>query len=160
MANHRIDIDPMDPKSIDQAVKDFNKISKDLDKKIDRFIAALVKIGKEAAKKTYGGAISVTSEQTGDTEWVIKASGEAVVFFEFGAGSATDAGHRYAGEMGFPVHRGSYSEENGGMYQATGYRFWVFGGRPYTEVRQRPGMLRAYEAIKQAIPETAKRIFG
>ena len=160
MGKHKIDIDINDPNSIDEAVKAFHEATAGLDEKINRFLTELAEIGRSAAEQTDGSAIDVTVQKSGDDEWVIRASGDAVVFFEFGAGKATDSGERYAKEMPFRVEVGSYSDENGGEFAASGYQFWHFGGRPYSEIKQRPGMLRAYEAIKMAIPETAKRVFG
>lgn len=160
MAKHKIVIDVMDGNSITEALNQLNKIINEFDAKVDTFISEIVEIGKMAAQSTYGGAVSVTAEPEGDGGWIIKAEGEPVVFFEFGAGKATDAAERYAGEMPFPVYEGSYSIANGGEYAATGFKVWHFGGQPYHEVKQRPGMLRAYEAIMQEIPNVAKRVFG
>ena len=160
MAKHKIVIDVMDPKSVTAALKQVEKLTKSFDAKVDQFIREIVGIGMMAAQSTYGSAISVTAEATGDGGWIIRAEGEPVVFFEFGAGKATDATERYAGEMPFPVYEGSYSIANGGEYAATGFKVWHFGGQPYHEVEQRPGMLRAYEAIMQEIPNVAKRVFG
>lgn len=160
MANHRIDIDPLDPKSVDAAFKQVKKIQKEFGKKLKLFMKEIAKIGADAAREGYNGYVHVEAKQLGDDEWVIEANHEAIVFFEFGAGAATNAGSRYAKEMPFPVYRGSYSDANGGMYQATGYRYWEFGGRKYTEVKQLAGMQKAYEAIISQWKEVAKRVFG
>ncbi|MBQ6479731.1 MAG: hypothetical protein IJI45_01310 [Anaerolineaceae bacterium] len=161
MANHKIVIDINDPKTINAAIRELDKIQKKFDAKVDKFLEEIAEIGRNAAQQEYGTkAVTVTKEPTGDGGWVIRASGDAVVFFEFGAGKATDATERYAGEMPFPVHVGSYSIANGGEFAATGFEVWHFGGQPYHEVEQRPGMLRAYEAIMQEIPNVAKRVFG
>ena len=160
MGNHKIELDWENPESIERAIEKVEKIQNAFDTKLDQFIQEIAEVGRAAAEATYGSAVTVTVEKTGDGAYSILASGDPVVFFEFGAGNATDASERYAGAMPFRVAKGSYSEANEGMYQATGYRFWVFGGRKYTEIRQRPGMLRAYEAIMQEIPKAAKRVFG
>lgn len=160
MAKHRIDIDPFDPESIEQAIKQIEEIQQSFERKLNDFLQEIAQLGAEAAREGYDGIVHVEARQLEDSEWVIEANHEAIVFFEFGAGSATDPSHRYASEMGFPVHRGSYSDANEGMYQATGYKFWVFGGRKYTEIKQRPGMLRAYEAIISQWRDVAKRVFG
>ena len=161
MANHKIVIDINDPKTINAAIRELDKIQKKFDAKVDKFLEEIAEIGRNAAQQEYGTkAVTVTKEPTGDGGWVIRASGDAVVFFEFGAGSATDSTHRYAGEMPFRVEDGSYSDENEGEYAASGYVEWHFGGVSYSKVDQRPGMLRAYEAIKTEIPNVAKRVFG
>ena len=160
MGKHVIEINPLDPKSVDKAVRQFEQIAKELDKKIDQFLKEIAEVGRAAAQTTYGSAIQVTVQPLGNGEYSILASGEPVVFFEFGAGSATDPTERYAKEMPFLVHRGSYSLANEGEYAASGFVRWHFGGNEYRKVDQRPGMLRAYEAIKLEIPNVAKRVFG
>ena len=160
MGKHRIEIDPFDPKSIDDALKTLKEIEKKFNRNLPKFLKEIAKIGAEAAKQEYGGHVRVEARQVGQDEWVIEANHEAIVFFEFGAGAATDSDARYAKEMPFRVERGSYSDENEGMYQATDYQFWVFGGREYTEIKQRPGMQKAYDAIMSQWQEVARRVFG
>ena len=161
MANHRIDIDPMDPESVDAAFKQVKQIQKEFGKKLKLFMEEIAKIGAKAAREGYGGgSVKVTAEKISDDEWVIVANHEAIVFFEFGAGKATNENSRYAKEMPFPVYVGSYSDANGGQFQATGYEFWEFGGRPYERIPQRAGMQKAYEAIISQWKEVAKRVFG
>lgn len=161
MAKHVIEIDPFDPQSVDAALKEVKAIQKSFDKKVSKFMDECVKIVENAAREGYGGDVDVKAEKVGDNEWAIVASHEAVIFFEFGAGEATNKPtNRYAGEMEFPVEKGSYSDAHSGMYQATGYQFWEFGGHPYTEIRQRAGMQKAYDAIESQWQEVAKEIFG
>jgi hypothetical protein len=161
MGKRKIVIDVNRPESIDEAVRKYDEILREFDEKMERFMQEIAQVGADAAFEGYEGAVTVTANQIGPDEWVIRGNHEAIVFFEFGAGKATlSEGDRYAGEMEFPVHRGSYSEANEGEYAASGYVHWHFGGREYTEVRQRPGMLRAYEAIIQEIPNVAKKVFG
>jgi len=160
MGTHRIEIDPFDRRSIDRALKMVEKIQKDFSVKLAEFLKEIAELGADAAREEYGGHVRVEARQVGQDEWVIEANHEAIVFFEFGAGAATDSDARYAKEMPFRVERGSYSDENEGMYQATDYQFWVFGGREYTEIKQRPGMQKAYDAIMSQWQEVARRVFG
>jgi hypothetical protein len=160
MGTHRIEIDPFDRRSIDRALKMVEKIQKDFSVKLAEFLKEIAELGADAAREEYGGHVRVEARQVGQDEWVIEANHEAIVFFEFGAGAATDSDARYAKEMPFRVERGSYSDENEGMYQATDYRFWMFGGREYTEIKQRPGMQKAYDAIMSQWQEVARRVFG
>ncbi len=159
MAGKKIVIDWEKPETIQRAIELLEQRGAGFEEKVDRFLKEIAEIGRAAAAETYGRAVSVTVEARENGEYAIVAEGDPVVFFEFGAGAATDPSERYAKEMPFRVARGSYSDANGGMYRQTGYQFWRFGGRDYTEVRQKPGMLRAYEAIMQSIPETARKVF-
>ena len=159
MANHFIDIDPLDPTSVARAEKQINKILRDTDKKINTFIQEIGKIGRDAAQGAYGNAVTVTLLQE-DNGVTISADGKAVAFMEFGAGSSTNSSNRYAMEVPFLVYRGSYSDETKGEYQATHYNYWHFGGKMITAVEPRNGMQKAYEAIMNDIDSTVKRVFG
>ena len=158
MGTHRIEIDPLDPKSIENAVKQLDEIAKAFDRKLAEFLKEIAQIGADAARDGYGGHVHVEPRQVGENEWVIEANHEAIVFFEFGAGDATDSRARYAAEMPFEVRPGSYSELNAQQYSEHG--FWIFGGRKYTEIKQRPGMQKAYDAIMSQWQQVAKRVFG
>jgi hypothetical protein len=158
MGIRKIVIDVNHPETFDEAVRKYDELCKQLDQKTKQFMQELAKVGADAAKAAYGSAVDVTAEPFGDDEWVIRASGEAVIFLEFGAGDATESGHRYANEMPFDLQPGSWSREHAQQYWANG--FWVFGGRKYTEVKPRRGMLEAYQAMMREFPNVAKRVFG
>lgn len=159
MADHVIEIDPLNPFSVWKAQATLDKIVKEFDQKVDAFIKELGEIGKNAAQGAYGSSIAVTVEPA-DNGVTINANGEAVVFMEFGAGSSTDATDRYSSEMPFPVYRGSYSDATQGEYQATNYKYWYFGGVKMTAIEPTNGMQKAYEAIMQDMAGVAKRVFG
>ncbi|MBO5963855.1 MAG: hypothetical protein J6P97_05170 [Bacteroidales bacterium] len=159
MADHVVDIDPLDPASIIRAEKMINKILKDVDNKVEKFVQEIGKIGRDAAQGAYGNAVSVTLVEE-DNGVTISADGKAVAFLEFGAGSSTNSANRYAFEVPFLVYRGSYSDETKGEYQATHYNYWHFGGKKITAVEPRNGMQKAYEAIVNDIDSTVKKVFG
>lgn len=159
MADHVIDIDPLNPSSIIRAEREINKILKSFDRKVDTFIQEIGKIGQQAAKGAYGSAIDVTLVRE-DKGVTISANGKAVAFLEFGAGSMTNSSNRYALEMPFLVYRGSYSDETKGEYQATHYNYWHFGGKEITYVEPRNGMQKAYEAMMNEFDSVVKRVFG
>lgn len=159
MAKHVIEIDPFDPQSVDAALKEVKAIQKSFDKKVSKFMDECVKIVENAAREGYEGKVKVEAQQVGDNEWAIVASHKALIFFEFGAGDDTlSQDDRYAGEMGFTVAKGSWSQEHAQEYSTQGY--WTFGGRKYTEVKQLAGMQKAYDAIESQWQEVAKEIFG
>ena len=159
MADHVINIDPLDLSSIVKAEREINKILKEFDRKVDRFIQEIAEIGRDAAQGAYGSAIKVTLVKE-DKGVLISADGKAVAFLEFGAGSMTNSSNRYALEMPFLVFRGSYSDESKGEYQATHYNYWHFGGKEISYVEPRNGMQKAYEAMMNDFDSVAKRVFG
>lgn len=114
--------------------------------------------GASAAEQAYGFPVSVV--KTSDDSANIIASHEGLSFLEFGAGLTTNEGHPDAPEVPYPVYRGSYSDHNGGMYQQTGYQYWVFGGQVYDRVVPRGGMLAAGMAIRDNMEEIVKEVTG
>lgn len=165
MGYELIEIDPFSDASINKALNRLQKIKQEWNEKVDKFIHEITEVGAWAAAKTYGTEVDVRSQDINGGR-LISANGRMVCFLEFGAGSATDEGAKYADKMPFPVARGSYSDdrtEHGGdigPYAKSGYEYWEFGGVRMTMVRRRPGMKNAYEAIVNKTPEIAKKVFG
>ena len=167
MGRHVINLDPFNPISIARAEAEMNRIIKSTSSKIDQFLKELAEIGQRAAQGAYGdgGAVIVTVEPI-ENGFAINASGDAVVFLEFGAGSAVNGGNRYAEYMPFEVRPGSYSEvhydpQTGSprpSYHLDGY--WEFGGVHYTEVYPRNGMQNAHDAMMQDMRLLAEKVFG
>lgn len=156
--NHKIEIDPFDPDSIDKAIKKLDEIQKQFDVKVEQFLKEVCDCGRDAAQAAYGSHISVVSNQVSSTEWAIVAEGTALYIFEFGAGDATDVTNRYANEVeGLEVRPGSYSEQHAKMYSTMGK--WKFGGQWYKEVQPKRGMVAAYEAITLDWRDIAERVF-
>ena len=161
MAHIVIDVDPFDPSSVAMAQKRLDDAMNDFDKKVDEFLFRLAAIGQRAAQGAYGNAIAVTVEKAPDG-FILRASGDAVVFFEFGAGSRTDPSNRFAKEMPFEVRRGSFSDSKNppGPYARSGYRSWEFAGVRYEYVEPRNGMEKAFEAMIRDVQTLAKAVFG
>jgi len=166
MANHRIVIDPLNPRSIARAQAEYARLLEWYDSQVDVFLEELAQIGRQAAEDSYGigGAVAVTVEHNGNTA-IVRANGDAVVFLEFGAGDTVNTGNMYANSMPFEVESGSYSRAKGmdangnyiGQYARQGY--WEFAGIRYTAIQPRNGMENAYNAIMDAVRETARRVF-
>ena len=161
MAKHVIKIDPFNPFSVFEAEQETQRLFKEFDRKVDEFIREIAEIGERAAAGAYGGAVTVSLEGI-DNGFAICADGRAVVFMEFGAGSAVNTGNMFAGQMPFDVRRGSYSDSKTpkGEYAQTGYKYWTFGGQRYTEVQPTNGMQKAHEAMMQDMSNVAMRVFG
>ncbi len=113
----------------------------------------LAEVGANAAEAAYGFPVSV---ETGDDRASVIASHEGLPFLEFGAGITTNENHIYASEVEYPVYQGSYSDQNHGMYQQTGYQYWVFGGEVYDRVVPRGGMLAAGTAIRDTLEDVVR----
>lgn len=167
MANHVIELDPLDPFSVMAARIKYKQLLREFDKKVDQFLEELAERGKEVLGELGytpdGGEITVMVEPI-DNGYMINAAGQGVVFLEFGAGDTVDSGDRYAAMMPFVVESGSYSEDNNGMYSVTqqifGQGYWEYGGVRYTQITPRNGMQTVWETLMQEWREIAKRVFA
>lgn len=156
MSERIIEIDPLDPSSIIRARRETERWLQEFDKKVERFLAEIAKLGAETAQAAYGNGATVTVEPTGDG-YLIRADGRGVVFLEFGAGDAVAVDNKYAGEMPFGVYPGSWSEQHKRQYSETGK--WTFGGVEYTEIQPRNGMQKADDAIRSKWRSIARSVF-
>ena len=162
MRHKTIPLDPLDVTSIIRAQRELHAEMEDFDKKVEEFIQRLAEIGQRAAQGAYGSAISVTTQKTADGVALI-ASGEAVVFFEFGAGSRVDTGNRFAKDMPFEVSSGSWSRSDEGSGQFAAKGEWEFppgSGMIWEYIQPRNGMEKAYEAMIRDIETLARAVFG
>ena len=110
----KITINPLDKKSIIQAIKDVNQYKRELKPKMLELCKRAAEIGAEEADISYASVspwqstegypqydVEVVPKKNG---YAIQASGEDVLFLEFGAGARYGYGHPYSGdEMGMVV---------------------------------------------------------
>ena len=80
----------------------------------------------------------------------LTVSGADVGFLEFGAGIGVQP-NEFAEEVTFPVYRGSYSDESGGMYQRTHYTFWVWHKQSFNGIPATGGMQKALDNLRNSI---------
>lgn len=81
------------------------------------------------------------------------ASGDDVLFVEFGAGNAAGAEAGNYTDVPSVVYPGSWSETHARQYVM--YGNWWFGNQAYVEVVPNPSFYRAYEAVKMNLPKVA-----
>ena len=123
---------------------------------VHEIVDILTNDGAEQAQMSYGEWAVEAVPHTEGNEGDITVIGDMPAIAEFGAGDATLP-------IGFDnipedVRRGSYSEEHARMLVDLGY--WVFGGRPYTEVPGRHGLFFAKQHIIEHSTEVAQEVFG
>ncbi len=157
-------------KSIQKAIKDIEKYSSSIDKKITQFLTELAKIGIDTADVTYKRGPILDQEDIphvhskpiwkSDNELAIWAYGESIAFIEFGAGIHynTPVGtspHPKGQELGLTI--GSYGKGNGAKDS------WYFnrnGEKVLTHGQPSiPAMYEAKKAMQEAIRDVAKEIF-
>lgn len=150
---------------IRNAIRKLQSVQEHIRWGISDTVDMLAKEGADIAKEAYGnfGGVNVTSYLRKDNEAVIATSGDANVIAEFGAGYATLENHPFADKADTPIEIGSYSKENDGMFYWSDYAnpgegYWFFGGREYSEVKPRMGLLLASEMIKEIAVDKAKDV--
>lgn len=156
----KIAINLFSPSSINKALREVEKMQQKLVERNEELVKRLAEIGQQAAEDAYGPSVHVYPEKTGDNTWTIYAEGRGVCFIEFGTGVYAKAEDVYE-DIPFSVAPGSWSEGPDGAHT---WSQWMEAGKdpysyPYNHVPH-PGMLAAYQAILNAAPDEAKRIFG
>ena len=147
---------------ISHALKTVQRFS-DVEEKMQEIAERLCAVGEPIIKQIHGNHAVVKTEKTAKG-YKITASGEDVLFIEFGAGDA--AGSENANYKAVPASArpGSWSEAHGGQYALTkktgGQGYWFFGGHLYTEVKPSPAFYYAYEYMLQSLPQIAREVFG
>lgn len=146
----------LSPDGIQKAIDEVLKLQKRLNG--DRMDNAIFDISTRIMGKAgeiYGPSVRVTTEPAAKGRDVV-ASGKAVMFLEFGAGTQTDVGHPYAANAPAEIRPGSYSETHAQMFSSTnedGNGYWVFGGKVYHYVMPRRAL---YEAVNYVAPDIAE----
>lgn len=167
----KIVIDPLNLKSIEDALSEIQKLRKKLEKYPEELLEALTDEAARKAEEGFGSAtytgendVRVARTVSGD-EGIVRATGENVAFIEFGAGISFEE-HPYGASMG--LTHGSYGKGKGANPKG-----WVFKGEPgnaYTKelkdgvywTKGHPPARAMYEAgklIKEETPRIAKEIW-
>lgn len=161
MANHTININPLDPASVSAAAREVERIRKEFEKKLETYLDRLAEIGAQTAQGLFGGATSVTVEKTKNERKVVAAGTNEAYFVEFGTGvyAGTTSGQYDAFPAG--VEPGSYSESEQGKHT---WSMWINAGNskesyPYNSVPKSP-MYKAYEAIRLNAAQIAREVFN
>lgn len=142
--------------SVGKAIAELKASKEAVNKKTEMLASRLAELASEVAGGIYGSGVAMTVER-GEGMFVVHASGRAVCFLEFGAGTRTDTSHEFANMMPFEVRPGSWSEQNAQQFSTKG--FWIFGGRKYEYVTPRKGMYYADVEIRNRVYQIAKEVF-
>lgn len=133
--------------SILRAIHRLNQASDNLRWGVSETIEELIKEGATIANADYGGMATAIDWMEDETVGKISAVGDQPIIAEFGAGDATIPGTGFENPPATPTYPGSYSESDEGSGMYAEYGWWKFGGRIYTEVEPRSGLLDAKNYI-------------
>ena len=151
--------------SIDDIIKGLEDYKKGLRAKADALVKALAEAGCEAVTVTYAGTRytgprdeNVTVEERGEGQYAIVASGETVLFVEFGAGVYLGGGHPQAAEFGYGP------ETYPGQVHAADPRGWWLpksagGGHTYGNAPS-AAMYHTAKSMRKMVEQAARAVFG
>ena len=142
--------------SIRRAIRRLRNAQEHLRWGLDDTVQTLAKEGAEIANQAYGSMAGAVDYSPEEGAAIIATNGEANIIAEFGAGDATEIPTGFENTPDTPVYPGSYSEENARMYADLGY--WKFGGKVYTEVEPRHGLMNAKAYIIASSTDIAKEV--
>lgn len=162
--NVRISI--TDISSIDNAIKQLEAYQKKMDEKADEIASRLASMGATSVSLGFARAIyngekdfDVTVENRGNGRYAIVASGETVLFAEFGAGVTYGYGHPQAAEFGmgpgtYPYGKGHWNDPKG---------WWIpksaGGGHTYGNPPNMP-MYNTEQELKNEIERVVMEVLG
>lgn len=149
----------LNEQSIDNAIKELRRYSEWITQKEEELRSRLAMLGATVASIRFSRAIyngdndvTVDVEDNGHVA-VIKASGEAVAFIEFGSGIKHGYGHPQAGEFGFGP--GTWSDGDEGKGHWDNEHGWWYGSGQHSYGN--PPAMAMYSAV-QEITENVTRI--
>lgn len=160
----KIVINPFDPKSVSDAIKELDRYKRWVQEKEKILRERLAQIGVSIASMEFNQAVyngtndvSVRIENNGSKATIL-AEGSAVLFIEFGSGDKYGHGHPDAGKFGYgpgtwsngPSGKGHWDDPNG-WYYAHGKR--SFGNPPAM------AMVHARDAILEQFTAIAREVF-
>ena len=132
----------------------------DIDRKLLEIAKRLCEIGEPIIKAIHGNHATVTTEAT-KNGYRITASGEDVLFIEFGAGEQAGQEKGKYDDVPAVVEPGSWSKAHQGEYWRTGgpgKGHWHFAGQEINTVAPSPAFYYAYEYMVQNLPQIAKDV--
>lgn len=145
-------------KSINSAIKELRKYSAWVAKKEDELRSRLAMLGATVASIRFSRAIyngdndvTVDVEDNGHVA-VIRASGEAVAFIEFGSGIKHGYGHPQAGEFGFGP--GTWSDGPDGKGHWDNEKGWYYGSGQHSYGN--PPAMAMYSAVQEITENVTK----
>ena len=158
--------------SIEAAIRELENLKDELDYSMSQTLAVLAKDGANVAQEAFGSMATVTDEIVNDSETKIVAhghginhAGDHVIIAEFGAGYGTMEDHPFADKAPVPIKVASYSQAQYpyGLFYITndlmpGEGYWFFGGKEYSEVPAKHGLLNAYDYLKENSTRIAKEV--
>ena len=160
-----IHIDVFNSASVDVAIKQLQDYQKRLEEKTEEVVKRLAEIGATRAQADFSNAqydgnkdFQITVEKS-DNGYVVRASGESVLFVEVGTGVTYGYGHPKADEFGmgpgtYPNGKGHWDDPNGWYLPKSAGGGHTMGNAPALP------MYNAEQEIKANIERIVKEVFS
>lgn len=160
-----IHLDPFDPASVQAAIKEIEDYKKWLEGKAQELVKRLadmgvVNVSLGFARAVYTGDkdVDVTVEQRDANTYAIVASGETVLFLEFGAGVIYGYGHPNPTVDGTAMGPGTYPSDNGHWNDPKGW--WIPGGGHTYGNPPSMTMYQTGKDLRENLEQIAKEVFS
>ena len=129
-----------------------------LEQDLEQFVEILANEGAEVANAAYEDFPVAATPHADGNHAEITVSGDMPLIAEFGAGQATMP-VLFENNI-TEVYEGSYSESPEGSGEYARFGSWHFGGKYYTEVPARHGLLDAKQYIIENSTEIAREVLS
>ena len=161
----KINVNLFDPKQIDSAIRRIEKTSKAIETLSNTLAEKLAKIGCEVVSEEYTAMADfyeskpfVVETIKTDEGYAIIATGENVMFLEFGAGDMVEDYEHPEADLP-PIESGEWSRTEGsGVYDRHG--FWHYRRKLFRGTYATKGFYYASEEMKEQAVKIAKEVFS
>ena len=151
-----INID-LSTESIENAIARLKVRKMHLEEDTEQLVEILTNDGAEIAQSAYGDYPVAVKTSILETNGQIIVDGDMPLIAEFGAGDGVIP-VKFENAPPEPVYSGSYSEQHARQYSRWG--FWYFGGKVYSDIPARHGLLDAKRHIIETATETAMEVMA
>lgn len=115
----------------------------------------LRQVAAAEARTHFSENVTVSVSENG-----VIASGQSVVFEEFGAGARISDPFPGGSDTDMEIRRGAYSDLHEGPYAQSGYEFWEHDGERYEYITPRNALFYGMEAARDAAAEKEGEILN
>lgn len=143
----------LSPASIKNAADELKKYAKHLRDCESHIAERMSEEAAEEAAEHFDEDVSVEALANG-----VRATGNSVVFQEFGAGSRISDPFPDGADVDFDIRRGAYSDLHNGEYAQTGYEMWHHDGLEYRYVTPRNGLFYGMMHARDRAKDIAKEV--
>ena len=163
----KITVNVFDIDSIDDAIRQLDDYINSLDRKTEQLCQRLAELGAWYAESnfsgvewTYSGDVSYTIDvqRVGESQYLVTANGEGVLFLEFGAGVTLGYGHPMAEQLGmgpgtYPNGKGHWDDPHGWWFKQGDTKVHTYGNAPGMP------MYNAAKDMRREILKIAREVF-